>query len=443
MSELFTHKIENGPRLVLCHDTQAEWMYPTVYSELVVGSGAAADPDGKTGLAHVTEHAFTRVLFRHLRGPSSGLAGFANDNQISTPNPITLLDLTRFHLISPLAGAREAFAFWRDCVRGFNVSDEDVAGCRAEVIAEKDSKIAKNPFARLFDDLYETAFTRHPYRWYTIGRNDCVAALLPADVREFARAHYAPANLTLSFLVTKLPATVSFSKLCEELVETYSGFRGEGAVAASVTEPVQEGLRSRGLKPGGPLSMVIGFKAPASRNIPAGAPSILCQALVGADSYFRQTLQGRDADIVIAGSLPNTRDPGIVELIVSSTRAFEPGFVLETLFEGAGRLGTTNGGVFSAAKERAVRAWRLVNDTTAAQLQQLAQMAKRSETKSYPVPSHLMMKLNKMTEAEVLGASAASWLREEPNIRGLAEETLAELARSIFTRDRATVVASA
>src|SRR5437016_8937583 len=76
--------------------------------------------------------------------------------------------------------------------------DKDTFTNEREVVKEeRRMRVDNQPFGRLNEDIYDQAFTTHPYKHQTIGSMTDLDAASVEDVRDFYRTFYVPSNATM------------------------------------------------------------------------------------------------------------------------------------------------------------------------------------------------------------------------------------------------------
>ncbi|MEI4896461.1 insulinase family protein, partial [Klebsiella pneumoniae] len=68
---------------------------------------------------------------------------------------------------------------------------------REVVLNERRFRVDDDVEGFLGEELFRLAYQTHPYQWPTLGWPEDVAAISPADAREFYRTFYAPNNATV------------------------------------------------------------------------------------------------------------------------------------------------------------------------------------------------------------------------------------------------------
>jgi zinc protease len=159
----------------------------------VVGAGAAADPQGREGLAHLVEHLTFRahgpdspsVQARLASLGTSGNAETSSDDTVyydftAAPALWSLVALEGERLADPLAGVDEAsFSVEREVVR--NELRE-----RTETVASGARVVRRALFP-----------PSHPYGRPSAGTHASISALTLADAQRFVQARYRPSDMTM------------------------------------------------------------------------------------------------------------------------------------------------------------------------------------------------------------------------------------------------------
>jgi len=187
------HTLANGLRVVLHRDP----FLPLVAINLWVHVGSKDERPGRTGFAHLFEHMLfqgsahvgTNDHFRHVQR----VGGVANGS--------TWYDRTNYYETLP-AHALD-LGLWLESDRmGFlleAMTAEKLRTQRDVVINERRQRVDNQPYGRALERLHEMLYPAdHPYHWPVIGYLEDIAAATLAEVEEFFRAHYVPANTVLT-----------------------------------------------------------------------------------------------------------------------------------------------------------------------------------------------------------------------------------------------------
>ena len=142
------------------------------------------------GLSHVLEH----MLFKG----TTKRAGSRIDQEVQEAggymNAYTSFDRTVFHIDVPNTGARVAIDILCDIMQNATLPPDELAKEMQVILREMDMNV-DDPGRRASRRLFETAYTRSPYRFTVIGYPDVFNELKPDDIRAYYRDKYAPNNL--------------------------------------------------------------------------------------------------------------------------------------------------------------------------------------------------------------------------------------------------------
>jgi zinc protease len=181
--------LDNGLQVVLLEDHST----PVVHVAVWYHVGSKDEKPGRTGFAHLFEH----LMFKGSRNvrpdqhPSwiTSIGGQAN---AETDEDTTLYWQTvpSHHL--PLVLWLEA-----DRMASLDVSEDKFLMEREVVKEERRMRFENQPFGRLPEIIFDSAFSTHPYRHQTIGSMADLEAASISDVRDFHRTYYVPNNATV------------------------------------------------------------------------------------------------------------------------------------------------------------------------------------------------------------------------------------------------------
>ena len=184
--EKFT--LNNGLR-VLVHEDKST---PMAVVDVIFDVGARDEHPDKTGFAHLFEH----LMF----GGSINIPVYDEPLQVAAGenNAFTTNDLTNYYCQLPVENIETAF--WLESDRMLSLAfDEKSLDVQRKVVCEefKEHYINK-PYGDVWHKMREMAYTIHPYRWMTIGKElKHVEDASLQDVKDFFHKHYTPANAIL------------------------------------------------------------------------------------------------------------------------------------------------------------------------------------------------------------------------------------------------------
>jgi len=204
-------QLENGLNILV----QPDFTAPVVSIQFWCATGSIHEtPWLGAGLSHLLEH----LMFKGT--PTRGNSQMAQQIQDlgGHLNAYTSFDRTVYHVDLPSDNALPALEILGDAVFNSTIPEEEYAK-EMEVIRREFAMGRDNPDSELGKLIFETAFTRHPYRHPVIGYLDLFNQLTRADVLAYYHERYAPQNLTLIVCGAIEPGTI-FAR-AEELLGKY------------------------------------------------------------------------------------------------------------------------------------------------------------------------------------------------------------------------------
>ena len=142
------------------------------------------------GLSHVLEH----MLFKG----TTTRPGSRIDQEVQEAggymNAYTSFDRTVYHIDVPNTGARTAIDILCDIMQHASLPPDELAKEMDVIRREMDMNV-DDPARRASRRLFETAYTRSPYRLTVIGYPDIFNELKPEDIRGYYQEKYAPNNV--------------------------------------------------------------------------------------------------------------------------------------------------------------------------------------------------------------------------------------------------------
>lgn len=184
--EKFT--LGNGLRVIVHQDTTT----PMVAVNLLYDVGARDENPAQTGFAHLFEH----LMF----------GGSVNIPEYDTPlqmaggenNAYTTNDITNYYVQLPRQNMETAFWLESDRLLSLAFSKKSLDVQRKVVCEEFKEHYINKPYGDAWKHLRELAYTRHPYRWMTIGKElKHIEDAQLEDVQHFFFKHYRPVNAIL------------------------------------------------------------------------------------------------------------------------------------------------------------------------------------------------------------------------------------------------------
>ena len=179
--------LENGLTLILREDHSA----PVVSAQVWCKAGSS--DEGKwlgAGLSHVLEH----MLFKGTTKRAAGRIDQEIQDAGGYMNAYTSFDRTVYWINVPNTGATVAIDILCDIVQNAKLPAEEMVKEKKVILREMDMN-QDDPTQRSARRLFETAYTKSPYRFTVIGYPDIYNEVQREDVFAYYREKYAPNNL--------------------------------------------------------------------------------------------------------------------------------------------------------------------------------------------------------------------------------------------------------
>lgn len=197
--------------------------------------GSADEPAGRQGLAHLFEH----MMFR--KTASRGMGEFeriVNNNGGTGINAYTSRDQTVYFFTFPNDKVELAADLESDRMANLVIDGEMFETEKGAVITEKNRGL-DDPNRLLWETVYGLAYTKHTYRYSTIGEVASIESFTVGEARNFYDHYYAPNN-SLIIVV----GNVSPELVMQSIGVKYSLLKPSDVHKRTVTsEPVQREKR--------------------------------------------------------------------------------------------------------------------------------------------------------------------------------------------------------
>lgn len=180
--------LENGLKVIVHRDETT----PIVAFNLLYDVGARDENEERTGFAHLFEH----LMF----GGSENIPSFDVPLQEvgGENNAFTSNDITNYYITLPKQNLETAFWLESDRMKSLAFTDKSLEVQRSVVIEEFKQRYLNQPYGDVWLLLRPLAYTRHPYKWATIGKEvRHIEEATMDDVKAFFFQHYRPNNAVL------------------------------------------------------------------------------------------------------------------------------------------------------------------------------------------------------------------------------------------------------
>jgi zinc protease len=181
--------LENGLTLIIREDHSA----PVVSAQAWCRAGSI--DEGKwlgAGLSHILEH----MLFKGTATRGAGRIDQEVQEAGGYMNAYTSFDRTVYYINVPNTGAEIAIDILCDIMQNATLPADEMEKEKQVILREMDMN-QDDPGRRASRRLFETAYTRSPYRYTIIGYPDLFNQVQRDDVFAYYREKYSPNNLFL------------------------------------------------------------------------------------------------------------------------------------------------------------------------------------------------------------------------------------------------------
>jgi len=237
-------QLNNGLTVLVHEDTAT----PMAVVNLLYDVGARDENPQQTGFAHLFEH----LMFGgsiNIPDYDEPLQRAGGDNNAYTTN-----DLTNYYCQLPAANIETAFWLESDRMLSLAFSERSLAVQRKVVCEEFKEHYINKPYGDVWHKMRALAYTIHPYRWMTIGKElSHVENATIQDVKAFFNKHYTPANAIL--VVAGNITTDQVKKLAEKWFGPIPS--GEKYIRCIPQEPKQNEARTQTIEAEVPLDAFI------------------------------------------------------------------------------------------------------------------------------------------------------------------------------------------
>ena len=305
------YRLDNGLTALLLADPSAPiFSYQTWFRV-----GSRNEQPGRTGMAHFFEH----LMFGATRDRAPGEFDRLIEERGGDNNAATWNDWTFYRTSMPAADLELAVQLEADRMHSLVLDDQHIETERGVIINERKERVEDDIDGFLDENLYKLAFTRHPYRWPTIGWMDDIRGLCKSDIHAFYRTYYAPNNATI----------VLCGDFAEDhaldLLARYYGDMKPAEIPAETIEPEPEPAGERGRRFGKPVGadrLLLGYQVPGQSDPDWLIVDFIAALLGGGPSarLYRRLVVDREMATSMDCGVPPFRDPCLFRIGVSLTR---------------------------------------------------------------------------------------------------------------------------
>jgi zinc protease len=394
--EQFT--LDNGLKVFVHEDFST----PMAAVNIVYNVGSRDEDEQRTGFAHLFEH----LMFggsQHIPSYDEPVQKVGGEN-----NAFTSPDITNYYITLPADNVETAFWLESDRMLSLSFDPQVLEVQRKVVIEEFKQRYLNQPYGDLWLKLRPLAYSTHPYRWATIGKDiEHIERATMDEVKAFFFKFYRPNNAVLVVAGAVVAAQV------KALAEKWFGSipAGEPYVRNLTREPVQTASRHMETSAAVPLNALV-----KTYHVPGRFESEFYEADLISD------VLGRSKSSRLYQSLLKNV-PLFNSVSASVTASLDPGLLMIRA--------NLNPGVEMKAADEAIE--RLVEDfveqgPTDEELDKV-----KNQSEASLAFSQVELLNRAMNLAFAANAGNAEWVNEdEEKIRSVSRESMMAVARKIL-----------
>lgn len=228
------YNLDNGLHVILQNDPSA----PVVITSVMYHVGAKDENSKRTGFAHFFEH----LLFEGTENIKRGEWFKIVTGNGGTNNANTTEDRTYYYEIFPSNNLELGLWMESERMRHPVINKIGVDTQNEVVKEEKRLRYDNSPYGQMIPEVKKKMFTKHPYRWTTIGSMDHLDAAKLEEFQDFNKKFYIPNNAVL------VVAGDFKSDQTKEWVQKYFGALKKGTPIERETfveEPITQTIKAK------------------------------------------------------------------------------------------------------------------------------------------------------------------------------------------------------
>ncbi|GMU20247.1 MAG: hypothetical protein AMXMBFR13_03450 [Phycisphaerae bacterium] len=284
-------RLANGLRVLVLEDHRT----PLASIQVWYHVGSKDEDPQRQGFAHMFEHMMFRGTdrigpqdyFKYLQRYGANVNGY------------TSFDMTVY--FQTLPATQLDLALWLEAERmaRLKINEEYFAAEREVVKEERRMRYLNRPYGKLYETLFATAFTQHPYRWTPIGNLAHLNAATAEELRGFFQTFYVPNNATLVVV-----GDVTREQVLAKAREYFEAIpRRQDPPRVNIVEPPSTASRRVEITDRAPSPMVVhAYQAPSARDDAAFAMDILARILSSGQSSRLYRHLVLDQEIAVAAN---------------------------------------------------------------------------------------------------------------------------------------------
>lgn len=227
-----TKTLKNGLEIVVI---PLENNTGVVSTDIFYKVGSRNEIMGKTGIAHMLEH----MNFKSTKNLDAGQFDKEVKSIGGVNNASTSFDYTHYYIKSSTQNMGKSVELYAELMQNLNLKDKEFQPERDVVAEERRWRTENSPLGYLYFELFNNAYTYHPYHWTPIGFMNDIQTWTIDDIKDFHQTYYQPNNAIL-IVTGDVKAKDVFKKVQKE----FSGIKNKVEIPKfKFVEPEQNGAK--------------------------------------------------------------------------------------------------------------------------------------------------------------------------------------------------------
>jgi zinc protease len=322
--QIKTHTLKNGMKIIIEEDHSI----PNVALYIFYRIGSRNERPGTTGLSHFFEH----MMFNGAKKYGPKQFDVVMEANGGSNNAYTSRDLTVYQDWFPRSALELIFDLEADRIADLSLDPKIIESERGVVASERRTSIDANNFGVLYEQLFATAYTAHPYQWPVVGWMVDIENWKPEDLKRHFEMGYSPSNATMVVSGDVRPEEIV--KLAEKYIEPIQSHSPPPPV--TTREPDQQGERRATVNKFAQLPLLmIGYHTVDAKS-PDYYPLEVLQAILfsGQSSRMYQRLVDKDQiALSVSGDGDAAFDPTLFVITAQPKANAQPEAVEKAIYE--------------------------------------------------------------------------------------------------------------
>ena len=309
-AEYTVHKLPNGQTAVV-YEVRNN---PIITIDTWIKTGSINETDANNGTSHFLEHLFFKGTKAHPTGEFDRIL----ESKGAVVNAATSKDFTHYYITIPAEYFDTAMELHSDMLLNPQIPRKELEKER-KVVLEEIAKDGNTPSAKVFDNLNDLMYTKHPYKMKVIGTSDVIGTIRREEILDYFNCFYTPSNM-----ITLIVGDVDTEKAIEKLQACFNQeYRKPVKKHFKHEHPLQVQKRKVDYTDTQSGYIMIGFRGADISDSNTFALDVLSQILGGGKSskLYRNVKEQKGLAYSIAATNGSYRDDGIFYISANFTPA--------------------------------------------------------------------------------------------------------------------------